>query len=87
MKDLKPLDDDKFERIREIYVESFPEKIQTLRACWASLTSADDHAELLSDLRVEVHKIAGSSGSHEFSNIHTLAKTTEAEIVEVVETK
>jgi len=83
MKDLKPLDNDKFERIREIYVESFPEKIQTLRECWANLNVADDYAEPLSELRVEVHKIAGSSGSHEFNNIHKLAKTTEAHIVEV----
>lgn len=87
MKDLEPLDDDKFERIREIYVESFPEKIQTLRACWASLSSVDDHVPLLSDLRVEVHKIAGSSGSHEFNEIHVLAKTTEAQIVEVIDAK
>ena len=85
MKDLKPLDNDKFERIREIYVESFPEKIQTLRECWANLSAADNHLELLSELRTEVHKIAGSSGSHDFGNIHTLAKTTEAHIVEVVD--
>lgn len=87
MKDLKPLDNDKFERIREIYVESFPEKIQVLRNCWATLNSAAEYAEPLAELRVEVHKIAGSSGSHEFNDIHHLAKATEAQIVEVIDAK
>ena len=85
MKDLKPLENDKFERIREIYVESFPEKIQTLRQCWADLNSAQEYSEPLSQLRTEVHKIAGSSGSHEFSNIHELAKTTETHIVDIID--
>ena len=87
MKDLKPLENDKFERIREIYVESFPEKIQTLRECWASLNSTQDYVEPLSELRIEVHKIAGSSGSHEFNNIHELAKNTEQPILEVLDNK
>ncbi len=87
MKDLKPLENDKFERIREIYVESFPEKIQLLRECWGNLNNADDYAETLSELRVEVHKIAGSSGSHEFINIHDLAKTTEGQILDILEAK
>ncbi len=39
MKEVTPLDNDKFERIREIYVESFPEKIQQLRQCWAALNA------------------------------------------------
>ena len=87
MKDVKPLDNDKFERIREIYVESFPEKIQTLRECWANINIAESYATPLSDLRVEVHKIAGSSGSHEFNNVHALAKKTEGTILEVIDNK
>ena len=87
MKDLKPLDNDKFERIREIYVESFPEKIQTLREHWAAVNSAEDYLAHLAELRTEVHKIAGSSGSHEFNNIHVLAKQVEMQILEVVDKK
>ncbi|MFK8026425.1 MAG: diguanylate cyclase [Gammaproteobacteria bacterium] len=87
MKDVKPLDNDKFERIREIYVESFPEKIQELRRCWAELNSAANYQHSLSELRVEVHKIAGSSGSHEFNDIHSLAKNVESNIVDVLDEK
>ena len=87
MKDLKPLDNDKFERIREIYVESFPEKIQALRQCWAQLNSEEKYREPLSELRVEVHNIAGSSGSHEFNDVHALAKNVENKIVEVLDEK
>ncbi len=87
MKDLKPFDKDKFERIREIYVESFPEKIQLLRQCWAELNSAQEYKEPLSNLRVEVHNIAGSSGSHEFNDIHLLAKKVEHKILDVLDEK
>ena len=87
MKDLKPLGDDKFERIRELYVESFPEKIQILRQCWAGLNSAQEYHQPLSNLRVEVHNIAGSSGSHEFNDIHVLAKKVEHKILEVIDEK
>ena len=87
MVDAKPLDDDKFERIREIYVESFPEKIQELRSCWANLNSSEAYKKPLEKLRVEVHKIAGSSGSHNFDDIHALSKKTENKIVEVIEEK
>ncbi|MDW3095041.1 MAG: diguanylate cyclase [Gammaproteobacteria bacterium] len=87
MKDLKPLENEKFERIREIYVESFPEKIQDLRQCWADLNSTQEYIEPLSTLRVLVHKIAGSSGSHDFDDIHVLAKKVEEKIVEILDEK
>ncbi len=87
MKDVKPLENDKFERIREIYVESFPEKIQELRRCWADLNAAVEFDEPLAELRVEVHKIAGSSGSHEFNDINTLAKSVEKNVVQVLDKK
>jgi len=85
MKEVKPLDNDKFERIREMYVESFPEKIQQLRQCWAELNSTTTYQEPLSELRTEVHKIAGSSGSHEFNDVYALAKNVESKIVEVLD--
>jgi diguanylate cyclase (GGDEF)-like protein len=85
MKEVKPLDNNKFERIREIYVESFAEKIQELRRCWAELNAESKYHEPLSELRIEVHKIAGSSGSHEFNDIHALAKKVESKIVEVLD--
>jgi diguanylate cyclase (GGDEF)-like protein len=87
VKEVNPLDNDKFERIREIYVESFPEKIQQLRQCWAALNAEEKYHEPLAQLRMEVHKIAGSSGSHEFNDIHALAKNTETKIVEVLDEK
>ncbi|MFK7795756.1 MAG: GGDEF domain-containing protein [Gammaproteobacteria bacterium] len=87
MKEVKPLDNDKFERIREIYVESFPEKIQQLRQCWAELNATTSYHEPLALLRTEVHKIAGSSGSHEFNDIHDLAKNVELNIVKVLDEK
>ncbi len=87
MKEVMPLDDDKFERIRKIYVESFPEKIQELRKCWAELDSVAEYNQPLSELRVEVHKIAGSSGSHEFNDIYALAKEVENKIVRVLDEK
>ena len=87
MVDVKPLENEKFERIREIYVESFPEKIQQLRNCWANLINSDDHEKPLEELRVETHKIAGSSGSHDFNEIHILAKKVENKSVDVLERK
>jgi diguanylate cyclase (GGDEF)-like protein len=87
VKEVKPLDKDKFERIREIYVESFPEKIQELRRCWAELNAEANYHEPLTEVRIEVHKIAGSSGSHEFNDIHALAKNVESKIVEVLDEK
>ena len=87
MSDIKPLEDGKFERIREIYVESFPEKIQSLRNCWAVLNEATILNEPLAEFRTEVHKIAGSSGSHEFNEIHMLAKNVESKLLGVIEAK
>ncbi len=87
MSDIKPLEDGKFERIREIYVESFPKKIQSLRNCWAVLNEATILNEPLAELRTEVHKIAGSSGSHEFNEIHMLAKNVESKLLGVIEAK
>mgnify|MGYP005816825605 FL=1 len=87
MKEVKPLDKDKFERIREIYVESFPEKIQELRQCWAELNATDSYHASLAKLRIEVHNIAGSSGSHEFNDLHALAKQVESNIVKVLDEK
>jgi len=87
VKEVKPLDKDKFERIREIYVESFPEKIQELRQCWAELNATDSYHASLAKLRIEVHNIAGSSGSHEFNDLHALAKQVESNIVKVLDEK
>ncbi len=87
MKDSDPLDNDQFERIREIYVESFPEKIQTLRECWANINASQQYRNHLADLRMEVHKIAGSSGSHDFNDIYELAKKTEHSILRVIDEK
>ncbi len=87
MKEINPLDNDKFGRIRKIYVESFPEKIQELRRCWAELNTQADNHQSLAQLRVEVHKISGSSGSHEFNDIHAIAKKAETKIVEVLDEK
>ena len=79
------LSEDKFAKIRQIYIESFPEKISELRKCWAEVNAAEVVLEPLQALRVEVHKIAGSSGSHGFNNIHDLARIIEKKILEVIE--
>lgn len=81
MVDVKPLDDDKFERIRKIYVDSFPEKIQTLKSCWASLMASREFEKPLKQLRLEAHRISGSSGSHNFDDIHLLASRLDSNIV------
>ena len=82
--DIKPLDDDKFKRMREIYVDSFPEKIQVLRSCWANLIASEQFEKPLEQLRIEAHKISGSSGSHNFDSIHLLAKKLDNKILEVL---
>ncbi len=87
MVDVKPLENEKFERIREIYVESFPEKIQQLRNCWANIINSEHYKQPLEELRVETHKIAGSSGSHDFNEIHALAKKVEDKSVDVLDKK
>lgn len=83
--DTKSLAESKFERIREIYVESFPEKVDELRNCWAKINVAKIATKPLQKMRTEVHKIAGSSGSHGFDEIHDLARKIENNILEVLD--
>ena len=85
MTDTKSLAESKFERIREIYVESFPEKVDELRNCWAKINVAKIATKPLQKMRSAVHKIAGSSGSHRFDDIHELARRIEKNIIEVLD--
>lgn len=85
MTDTKSLAESKFERIREIYVESFPEKVEDLRECWAKINAAKVATKPLQKMRTAVHKIAGSSGSHGFDDLFVLARQIEKCIVEVLE--
>ncbi len=85
MTETKSFAESKFERIREIYVESFPEKVEELRGCWAKINAAKVATKPLQKMREEVHKIAGSSGSHGFDDIHVLARRIEKNIVEVLD--
>lgn len=85
MTDTKSLTESKFERIREIYVESFPEKIEELRDCWAKINAAKVATKPLQKMRTAVHKIAGSSGSHGFDDVHVLARKIEKNILAVLD--
>ncbi len=85
MTDTKSLTENKFERIREIYVESFPEKVDELRECWAKINAAKVATKPLQKMRTAVHKMAGSSGSHGFDDIYVLTRKIEKCIVEVLD--
>lgn len=74
----------KLEHIRQVYIDSFPEKIQELNACWARISVVPTDIKPLEDLRMAIHKISGSSGSHGFDDIHLLAKSIEGKLVEAI---
>ncbi|MEM8844081.1 MAG: diguanylate cyclase [Pseudomonadota bacterium] len=85
MVDYEPLDSEKFEKIRLMYVESFPEKIQTLQNCYANLGSSKELASVLIEFKNECHKLAGSSGSHGFDEIYKSSKKIEKQLDQVIE--
>ena len=86
MSNNKSLSSDKIAQIREIYVDSFPEKINDLLVGLSALNeSAVVTPEQLTNMRTVAHNIAGSSGSHGFDDIHLLAKSIEVDIVAVID--
>lgn len=87
MSNKESLSNDKIAQIREIYVESFPEKINELLAGLSQVNKQTGASETLTNLRTEIHKIAGSSGSHGFDEIYVITRKIEAEIVEVIDQK
>ena len=61
-----------FEQLRKRYLDSVPNKLKKLDSAWQSITAGDWCEPALDDLKQEVHRIAGSSGSYGF---HALSET------------
>ena len=61
---------EKLLELKQEYVRSFPEKIEEINECW--------NKNNLDELRMQCHKIAGSSASFEFPDVSFAAKTLEA---------
>lgn len=85
MTDYKPIGKDKFEKIRQIYVESFPEKLQVITRYLKALSDQDDRSTIFIEFKNEVHKLAGSSGSHGFDEIYQLSRKIEKLLAELVD--
>ena len=85
MTDYKPIGKDKFEKIRKIYVESFPEKLQVITRYLKALSDHDDRSTIFMEFKNEVHKLAGSSGSHGFDEIYQLSRKIEKLLAELVD--
>ena len=85
MTDYKPLGKDKFDKIRQIYVESFPEKLETIERCLKTLSLQGDPDASFSAFKNEVHKLAGSSGSHGFDKIYQLSRAIEKLLDSLIE--
>ena len=61
-----------FEQLRKRYLDSVPNKLEKLDSAWQSIAAGDWGKPALDDLKQEVHRIAGSSGSYGF---HALSET------------
>ena len=70
MSDLSPEAKSKLEVLRQEYILDLPVKVEVLEKCWNS--------NALETLRMECHKIAGSSASFGLPDISFAAKTLEA---------
>ena len=87
MTDYKPIGKDKFEKIRQIYVESFPEKLQVIEHCLEALSSEGNRSQYFADFKSEVHKLAGSSGSHGFDEIYQLSRKIDKLLADLIDNK
>lgn len=77
MTDLSSDAKQKIDKLKKAYVDSFPEKIRELDKLWRALQS-NEHSEYnLIKLAALCHKLAGSSGSYEFSEISRAAHSVE----------
>ncbi len=65
--------------IRDSFIASVPDRIVEINGCLSALTAGEDPIKTLSNLRTEVHKIAGIAGSIGFQNLgQTSAKADSA---------
>ncbi|MEM7304751.1 MAG: diguanylate cyclase, partial [Pseudomonadota bacterium] len=87
MTDYKPLGNEQLEKIRKLYVESFPEKIDVIEGFLRSIKDEKNLHSVFSDFKNEVHKLAGSSGSHGFDHVYTTARSVEKNLAELIEDK
>ena len=85
MNDSAIISHDKLKQLQALYIDSFPDKIDELRECWKQINSESSTDEALQHLRVAVHRIAGSSGSHGFDKIYALARATEKEVLGILQ--
>ena len=69
------------QELQDLYIGSFPEKIDTLRTQLAKLADKDN-SEVRVSLGAAVHKLAGSAGSYGYARVSELARSIEQQIKE-----
>ncbi|MFK7816620.1 MAG: Hpt domain-containing protein [Gammaproteobacteria bacterium] len=77
MTDLSSEAKEKIDKLKKAYVGSFPEKTRELETLWQALQSNEYSEDNLIKLAASCHKLAGSSGSYEFSEISRAAHSVE----------
>lgn len=68
---------EKIDKLKKAYVDSFPEKTRELDTLWQALQINEHSEDNLIKLAALCHKLAGSSGSYEFSKISRAAHSVE----------
>lgn len=71
-------------KLREEYVQTFPEKFRIIEHLIKEMRETITE-ETLGALRLNVHKIAGSSGTYGFQEVSDLCKNFEKEILKKME--
>ena len=77
MSELSPVAQAKVAKLREEYLISLQERLDTLNDCWQQFNSGTHKEDTLTTFRTGCHKLAGSAGSFGFDEISRVARSLE----------
>ena len=72
---------EQFEQLQKRYLGSVPSKLDKLDSAWQAITAGDWSKPAVDQLKQEVHRIAGSSGSYGFHALSEAAIDLENELL------
>ncbi len=72
---------DQLRVLRASYAKGLPEKVERLRALWKTLrTRNQPHGKAMDDLRMEVHRLAGSGATYGYTRLSGLMQSIEQKL-------
>jgi len=71
---ISPRTKERLAQQHEKYLNSLPAKKQRILSCWQGIQVNGWNCSCLADLKMEVHRLAGSAGSYGFSLLGSVAQ-------------